>query len=96
MERVIATASGDPDVIVKLAMLSNALPGNVLVSYIRWSDSGVDMALQCEDSKIDLPGIINPLKLWKIGQLQQRQTGGSAVATISLKLVPLTNREVKK
>ena len=96
MERVIATASGDPDVVVKLAMLSNALPGNVLVSYIRWSDSGVDMTLQCEDSKIDLPGIINPLGLWKIGQLQQRQTGDSAVATISLKLIPLAKPEVKK
>lgn len=96
MERVIASAAGDPDVVAKLAMLSNALPGNVLVSYIRWSDSGIDMTLQCEDSKIDLPGIINPLGLWKIGQLQQRQTGDSAVATISLKLVPMTKREVKK
>ena len=96
MERVIASAAGDPDVVAKLAMLSNALPGNVLVSYIRWSDSGIDMTLQSEDTKIDLPGIINPLGLWKIGQLQQRQTGDSAVATISLKLVPIVKNEVKK
>lgn len=89
MERVIESASGDPDVIQKFALLSNALPGNVLVSSIRWSENSIDMILQCEDAKLDLPGIINPLGIWKIGQLQQRQTGDSAVATITLKLVPI-------
>ena len=88
MERVIESGAGDPDVVQKFALLSNALPGNVLVSSIRWSDSGIDMVLQCEDAKLDLPRIINPLGYWKIGQLQQRQTGDSAVATITLKLVP--------
>ena len=92
MERVIESASGDPDVIQKFALLSNALPGNVLVSSIRWSESSIDMILQCEDAKLDLPRIINPLGLWKIGQLQQRQTGDSAVATITLKLVPAVKK----
>ena len=95
MERVLASVSGDPDVVAKLALLSNALPGNVLVSYIRWNDSGIDMTIQSEDAKLDLPRIINPLGFWKIGQLQQRQTGDSAVATISLKLIPI-NREAAK
>ena len=71
-------------------MLCNALPGNVLVASVRWSESSVDMVLQSEDAKLDLPRIINPLGYWKIGQLQQRQTGDSAVATINLKLVPRT------
>ena len=90
MERVISSGAGDPDVIQKFALLCNALPGNVLVSNIRWSENSVDMMLQCEDAKIDIPRIINPLGYWKIGQLQQRQTGDSAVATINLKLIPRT------
>ena len=94
MERVIESGAGDPDVIQKFALLSNALPGNVLVSSIRWSDSSVDMILQCEDAKLDLPSIINPLGYWKIGQLQQRQTGDSAVATITLKLIPNVKKAV--
>ena len=92
MERVIEAGSGDPDVIQKFALLSNALPGNVLVSSLRWSESSVDMVLQCEDAKLDLPSIINPLGYWKIGQLQQRQTGDSAVATITLKLLPVAKK----
>lgn len=95
MERVIAAGTGDPDVIAKFAILCNALPGNVLVSSLRWSENSVDMVLQCEDAKLDLPRIINPLGYWKIGQLQQRQGGDSAVATINLKLVPKST-EVKK
>ena len=95
MERVIAAGAGDPDVIAKFALICNALPGNVLVSNVRWTENSVDMLLQCEDAKLDLPRIINPLGYWKIGQLQQRQYGDSAVATITLKLVPKT-AEVKK
>ena len=95
MERVIAAGTGDPDVIAKFAILCNALPGNVLVSSIRWSENSVDMVLQREDAKLDLPRIINPLGYWKIGQLQQRQGGDSAVATINLKLIPKST-EVKK
>ena len=90
MERVISSGAGDPDVIQKFALLCNALPGNVLVASVRWSESSVDMVLQSEDAKLDLPRIINPLGYWKIGQLQQRQTGDSAVATINLKLIPRT------
>ena len=78
MERVIAAGTGDPDVIAKFALLCNALPGNVLVSSLRWSENSVDLVLQCEDAKLDLPRIINPLGYWKIGQLQQRQGGDSA------------------
>ena len=96
MERVIASGNGETELIAKLAVLSNAMPGNVLVSSIRWSDSGIDIVLQCEDAKLDLPAIINPLGFWKIGQLQQRQTGDSAVATITLKLLPISSGENNK
>ena len=92
MQKVISTAVGDPDMLAKFALLSEALPGNVLVSNVRWHDAGVDMVLLCEDDKLDLPGIINGLGIWKIGQLQQRQTGDSAVATINLKLVPIESK----
>jgi len=92
MQKVLATSTGDPDMLAKFAILSEALPANVLVSNVRWHDSGVDMVLLCEDDKLDLPGIINKLGIWKIGQLQQRQTGDSAVATINLKLVPIESQ----
>ena len=96
MERVLASGSGDPDLVAKFSLLCNALPGNVLVSSIRWNENGIDLVLQSENEKLDIPSIINPIGYWKIGQLQQRQFGDSAVATINLKLVPIGKTQVKK
>ena len=88
MARVVEITAGESDVIGKLAALSERLPENVLVSSMRWSDSGVDLQLQSENANINLPELLKPLNFWKIGNLQQRQMWGSDVTSINLRLVP--------
>ena len=91
MARVVEISAGESDVIGKLAAFSRLLPENVLVSNIRWSDSGVDLQLQSENANINLPELLKPLNFWKIGNLQQRQMWGSDVTSINLRLVPNTD-----
>ena len=88
MTRVVEITAGESDVIGKLAAFSRLLPENVLVSHMRWSDSGVDLQLQSENANINLPELLKPLNFWKIGNLQQRQMWGSDVTSINLRLVP--------
>lgn len=89
MSRVVEMNPGECDAVREFGLISTILPDNVMVSSMRWSDTDIDLVLQCENDKLDLPSIIQPLKRWKIAQLQQRQSGDSAVATINLKLAPL-------
>jgi hypothetical protein len=63
---------------------------------MRWSDSSIDMVLQCENDKLDISALFMPLRRWRIAQLQQRQAGDSAVATINLKLAPLNAPDKNK
>lgn len=91
MARVVEISAGESDVIGKLAAFSRLLPENVLVSNMRWSDSGVDLQLQSENANINLPELLKPLNFWKIGNLQQRQMWGSDVTSINLRLVPNTD-----
>ena len=91
MARVVEITAGESDIIGKLAAFSKLLPENVLVSSMRWSDSGVDLQLQSENANINLPELLKPLKFWKIGNLQQRQMWGSDVTSINLRLVPNTD-----
>ena len=96
MTRVVEITAGESDIIGKLAAFSRLLPENVLVSYIRWSDSGVDLQLQSENANINLPELLKPLNFWKIGNLQQRQMWGSDVTSINLRLVPNIENEKDK
>ena len=93
MQRVVEIKAGESDVIGKLAALSRILPENVLVSNMRWNDSGVDLQLQSENANINLPELIKPLSFWKIGHLQQRQMWNSDVTSINLRLVPNIDKE---
>ena len=70
------------------ALISKILPRTVMVSSLRWSDSGIDLVMQSEEGNLDVQSILRPLTAWKIGQLQQRQFGDSAVTTVTVKLVP--------
>ena len=88
MSRVVDMNVGKFDAVLELGLLSEILPANVMVSSLRWSDSDIDMVLQCENDKLDVPALIQPLRRWRVAQLQQRQGGDSAVATINLKLSP--------
>ena len=91
MARVVEIVPGESDVIGKLAAFSRLLPENVLVSSMRWSDSGVDLQLQSENAGINLPVLLKPLTFWKVGNLQQRQMWNSDVTSINLRLVPNTD-----
>ena len=96
MARVVEISAGESDVLGKLAAFSGLLPENVLVSSMRWSDSGVDLQLQSENANINLPELLKPLNFWKIGNLQQRQMWGSDVTSINLRLVPNTEDDKDK
>ena len=96
MARVVEISAGESDVLGKLAAFSGVLPENVLVSSMRWSDSGVDLQLQSENANINLPELLKPLNFWKIGNLQQRQMWGSDVTSINLRLVPNTENDKDK
>ena len=95
MARVVEINAGESDIIGKLAAFSRLLPENVLVSSLRWSDSGVDLQLQSENANINLPELLKPLNFWKIGNLQQRQMWGSDVTSINLRLIPNTDDDAK-
>lgn len=95
MTRLVGMEVGEPDAVAEFALLSETLPKDVLVSSIRWNETDIDVVMQCENSQLDLPALIQPLKYWKVGSLQQRQTGDSAVATINLKLIPYDAKVLK-
>ena len=94
--RVVEMNSGNRVVVPEFALISDILPKDVMVSSIRWNDEAIDMVLICENDKIDLPRLLQPLYRWQVAQLQQRQAGDSAVATINLKLVPLKAKDGEK
>ena len=76
------------DVLETFALISKILPRTVMVSSLRWSDSGIDLVMQSEEGNLDVPAILRPLAAWKIGQLQQRQSGDRAVTAVTVKLIP--------
>ena len=88
MAKILAQPQGEHDVLGTFARISGILPRTVMVSSLRWSDSGIDLVMQSEEGNLDVQAILRPLTAWKIGQLQQRQFGDSAVTTITVKLVP--------
>ena len=94
-KRLLAMGVGEADAISEFSLISEMLPKDVLVSSIRWNEKDIDIVVQCEDSNFDFDALFRPLKLWKVTQ-QQRQTPGSAVATITLKLTPYETGEQNK
>lgn len=96
MGRVVEMNPGKYDAVRELGLISEILPSNVMVSSMRWGESDIDMVLQCENDKLDVTALIQPLRRWRIAQLQQRQSGDSAVATINLKLAPMEASEKTK
>ena len=88
MAKILAQPQGEHDVLSTFALISKILPRTVMVSSLRWSDTGIDLVMQSEEGNLDVQSILRPLTAWKIGQLQQRQFGDSAVTTVTVKLVP--------
>ena len=91
--RLLNLNPGEKELKGKLADLSSTLPGNILVTSIRWNESGVELQLQSTAAESNISSAIRKLPYWKIGQLQQRRWGNSTSTMITLKLVPA---EVKK
>lgn len=87
--KVLTTKVGERQLMQKFAVLANALPGNVLVSSMRWSDTGVDVVMWCENENLNLPALLSPLGLWKVEVPRQNSPRDSAVSTIILRLTSL-------
>ncbi len=88
--RIIGLRAGEPDILGKLAAFSKVLPDNILVSRLRWSDSGIDLMMQSENTTVNFPVALRSLHYWKVAQLRQRQRWNSDITTITLRLVPNT------
>ena len=93
LARIVNLEAGEPEVIEKLAVLTELLPTNAMVSSLRWSESSVDLMIQSAAENLDLPSLLRRVPYWKVGQLQQRRMGDT-VTMITLKLVP--NEEAAK
>ncbi|MBE6359053.1 MAG: hypothetical protein E7057_07400 [Lentisphaerae bacterium] len=88
ISRIVGTVVGEADAVAEFAVLSERLPGDVLVSSVRWGEKDIDVVVQCEDSNFDFDRHFRSLRYWKVTQ-QGRQNPDSAVATITLKLSPI-------
>ena len=93
--RVVAVNPGEYKLVEALAEISEAIPANVLAVSARWSDSGVEVVLLGTADGPDPAEYLRTLKNWKIDQLQQRQGGGSAVVSSTVKLVRISQEKPK-
>jgi len=71
LTRIAELKIGDRTVIGYLALLSEKLPDDVMVSSLRWNDGVVDLVLQTE-SEIDLVAFFNRLSGFKVLSASQR------------------------
>ena len=85
--KLLSQPQGERDVLDSFARISKILPRSVMVSSLRWNESGIELVMQSEDGNLDVQTLLRPLTEWKIGQLQQRRFGDRAVTTVTVKLV---------
>lgn len=94
-QRLVNLRAGEHDVVGKIADITNLLPHNILVSNLRWSDSGVDMLMFSEAEEVSVSELVRRgLKYWKISNIQQRNFGGASTM-INLRLVNVTPEDKK-
>lgn len=86
--KVLAGNACTNDIIGQFCALSKLLPQDVMLTDLRWSESGIDIVLQSESENLDLPGVLRPLNNWKVTDINQRQGRFSATTTVTAKLVP--------
>ena len=86
--KVLAGNACTNDIIGQFYSLSKLLPQDVMLTDLRWSESGIDIVLQSESENLDLPGVLRPLSNWKVTDINQRQGRFSATTTVTAKLVP--------
>ena len=85
--------AGETELPGKLADLSAVIPSDVLVTSLRWNESGAELQMQCQENQTNIAGILRALPYWKIAQLQQRSWGDAENSMITLKLVPAEEKK---
>ena len=86
--KVLGGGACTNDIIGQFFALSKLLPQDVMLTDLRWSETGIDIVLQSESENLDLPGVLRPLSNWKVTDINQRQGRFSATTTVTAKLVP--------
>ncbi len=87
-QRVVSMSPGEHNVLGKLADFSEALPSNVMVNSMRWSENSIDLVMRSEAENLNIQAMLRSLKYWKLGQIQQRRRGNDSTSMVILKLVP--------
>lgn len=93
MNRLLNLKTGESDLQGKFADLSSVLPSNILVTSLRWNESGVELQMQTSAAQSNVSEAVRKLPYWKIGQLQQRRWGNSTSTMITLKLIPAEDKK---
>lgn len=92
-QRVVSMSPGEHNVLGKLADFSEALPSNVMVNNIRWSENSVDLVMRSEAENLNIQSLLRSLKYWRLGQIQQRRRGNDSSSMVTLKLIPAEGEE---
>ena len=76
----------------KLYDLTTFLPSGVMISSMRWSDSGLDLTMFSEENSAISEIFRTKFPYWKLANIQQRNFG-SAATMITVKLSNVDENE---
>ena len=88
-QKYVPVKAGEHEIVRKLHDLTDFLPSSVMVSSMRWSDSGVDLTMFSEESLNISETFRTRFPYWKLANIQQRNFGGAA----TMITVRLTNSD---
>lgn len=84
-QKITAINPGEDQVVKKLYDLTTFLPSGVMISSMRWSDSGLDLTMFSEENSAISEIFRTKFPYWKLANIQQRNFG-SAATMITVKL----------
>lgn len=87
--------AGEHDIVAKLNDLTEHLPSNVMISSMRWNDSGLDLTMFSEANSGISEIFRTKFPYWKLANIQQRNFGGAATM-ITVKLINAGENENKE
>ena len=87
--------AGEHDIVKKLNDLTEFLPSNVMISSMRWNDSGLDLTMFSEANSGISEIFRTKFPYWKLANIQQRNFGGAATM-ITVKLTNADENENKE
>ncbi len=97
MNRVVELGRGERRLANLVAMLSQVLPGSVLVSNLRLNDTGVELTLQSTAENLDLAGALRRVPGYKLATLQDRKINDTlTMYTVKMTRVQEGGNERKK